>query len=77
MIRDMRYHFYETKGGNDIYFYSVKEHIEFAFYNKKTGTLYINSTFKDKFKQAKTEIKKLYHPCVISHYFNLGDLCDF
>lgn len=57
-----------------VYFISLKDNLEIAYYDTITSTLYFNDLYKDRFKKAKRQIIKDFKPDTISSYFNLGDL---
>jgi len=43
---------------NTIYFRTLKDRFEIAFYDKRTKILYENTKYKNRFKAAKSEIHK-------------------
>lgn len=57
-----------------VYFASIRDHLEIAFYDTITSTLYFNELYKGRFKKAKRDIIKDFKPDVVSSYFNLGDI---
>lgn len=57
-----------------VYFVSLRDNLELAFYDTITSTLYFNELYKGRFRKARRDIIKDFKPDVISSYFNLGDL---
>lgn len=57
-----------------VYFASLKDNLEIAFYDTITSTLYFNDLYDGRFKKAKRQIIKDFNPDHISRYFNLGDI---
>lgn len=57
-----------------VYFASLKDHLEIAFYDTITSTLYFNDLYKGRFKKAKQQIIKDFKPDTISSYLNLCEI---
>lgn len=57
-----------------VYFRTLKEKLEIAYYDTITSTLYFNSLYDGRFTKAKKQIKKDFNPDHITTYFNLGEL---
>lgn len=57
-----------------VYFVTLRDNLELAFYDTITSTLYFNELYKGRFRKARRDIIKDFKPDVISSYFNLGDL---
>lgn len=51
-----------------VYFRSLKEHLELAYYDTITSTLYFNDLYKGRFRKARRDIIKDFKPDVISSY---------
>lgn len=57
-----------------VYFQSLRDNLEIAYYDTITSTLYFNDMYKGRFNKAKKQIVKDFKPDHISRYLNLGDL---
>ena len=54
-----------------VYFKSIKEHLDIAYYDTITSTLYFNELYKNRFKKAKREILLDFKPDYVSEYLEL------
>ena len=54
-----------------VYFRTLKDHLEFAYYDTITSTLYFNSLYDRRFTNAKRQIVKDFKPDKISEYIEL------
>lgn len=54
-----------------VYFRTLKEHLELAYYDTITSTLYFNSLYDGRFTKAKKQIVKDFKPDTISDYLEL------
>ena len=54
-----------------VYFKSIREHLDIAYYDTITSTLYFNGLYKNRFKKAKREILLDFKPDYISEYLEL------
>lgn len=61
-----RYLYNESK--DSIEFRTMKDHVEIAIFNKKTGELALNSRYRMNFKAIKKQIIKDYKPNSITEY---------
>lgn len=59
------------KTNTTVYFKSLKEHLDIAFYDTLTSTLYFNSLYDGRFKKARKQIIKDFKPDIISSYLDL------
>jgi hypothetical protein len=64
-----RYLYNDEKGF--VEFRTMKDHKEIAYFDKKTGCLYLNSRYRMQFKAVKNQIIKDYKPNSISEYCTL------
>lgn len=74
MIRDSREHYWKKTSDKEIYYYSLKDKYEIAFFDKALKILYINTRYKDHFTRSLCEIKRLYKndgDVRYSEYFNI------
>ena len=56
---------------NYVYFKSIKEHLDIAFLDLKSGILYINTKYKKNFRKAKADIRKDYNITFTSEYMDM------
>lgn len=54
-----------------VYFKTIKEHLELAYYDTITSTLYFNDLYKNRFIKAKRQIIKDFKPELVSEYLEL------
>ena len=62
------------KTNTTVYFRTLKEHLELAYYDTITSTLYFNSLYDGRFTKAKRQIMIDFKPNEISEYFDIGNL---
>lgn len=65
-----RYLRHELK--DSIEFRTMKDHVEIAIFDKKTGELALNSRYRMQFKAIKKQIIKDYKPNSITEYINMA-----
>lgn len=51
-----------------VYFVSIREHVDLAYYDTITGVIYFNSLYDGQFVRARRQILKDFKPEVISYY---------
>lgn len=51
-----------------VYFISLKEHVDLAYYDTITGVIYFNTLYKGRYIKARKQILKDFKPDVISEY---------
>ena len=51
-----------------VYFVSIKEHVDLAYYDTITGVIYFNTLYDGRFRKARKQILKDFKPEVISSY---------
>ena len=51
-----------------VYFISIREHVDLAYYDTITGVIYFNSLYEGQFRKARRQILKDFKPEVISSY---------
>lgn len=51
-----------------VYFISIREHVDLAYYDTITGVIYFNSLYEGQFRKARKQILKDFKPEVISSY---------
>ena len=51
-----------------VYFVTIKEHLDLAYYDTITGVIYFNSLYDGQFTKARKQIIKDFKPDVISSY---------
>lgn len=54
-----------------VYFASLRDNLEIAFYDTLSSTLYFNDEYKGRFKKAKQQILLDFKPNTVSSYLNL------
>lgn len=54
-----------------VYFRTLKDHLELAYYDTITSTLYFNSLYDGRFTKTKRQIVKDFKPDKISEYLEL------
>ena len=54
-----------------VYFRTLKDHLELAYYDTIKSTLYFNSLYDGRFTKAKRQIVKDFKPDIISDYLEL------
>ena len=62
------------KSNTVVYFKTIKEKLDIAYYDTITSKIYFNSLYNRRFKKVKRQILLDFKPNEISEYFNLGDL---
>lgn len=70
-IDDNRPNYMYSKSKNSIYFRTMKDKKEIAFFDKNTNILYLNTEYKMQFKAIKRQIIKDYAPKTVLEYINL------
>ena len=51
-----------------VYFISLREHVDLAYYDTITGVIYFNSLYEGQYVKARKQILKDFKPEVISSY---------
>ena len=63
-----RYMYHDSK---DIIYFRTMKKVDIAFLNKKSGTLYLNSDYRTKYKAIKNQIIHDYKPKIVTEYSDL------
>jgi len=60
-----------NEGKEQIEFRTMKDHLDIAYLDKKTGYLYLNTRYRMQFKAIKNQIIKDYKPNSIQEYCSM------